>query len=191
MTSFSDRYTHIEKVAEGSFGDVYRAQDTQPRRPVAIKVLKERYANDAGALHRLRAEAERTVTVNHPNVVTVLETGETETGMPYIVMEWMEGETLAAYQARCSDGKLTYSDMLRIVKQVGAGLTAAHAKGVLHRDIKPANILLSHGDQVAKLSDFGLAAALDGGSISQGSYQSIVGSAGYLAPEITEGGDYT
>jgi serine/threonine protein kinase len=172
-------------------GEVYRARDVRLGREVALKVLTETAVNDSESLARFEREARAVAALNHPNILSIHDTGE-HRGVPYAVTELLEGENLAD---RLRSGPLAPKRATEIACQIADGLAAAHARGVIHRDIKPENIFLTH-DGRAKILDFGIArigpkpgditagiAAARSGSSSQ----FIMGTAGYMSPEQIRG----
>ena len=149
-------YEIVDLLGVGGMGEVYRATDRKLGRAVAIKVLPEEFASDPGRVTRFEREARMLAAVNHPTIAAIY--GAEEDGATrYIVMELVEGETLAQ---RLSTGPLTIVDALRIASQVAEGLEVAHEKGVIHRDLKPANIKVTPEGKV-KILDFGLAKAME------------------------------
>src|SRR5262249_26737102 len=144
-------YEVTELIGSGGMGKVYRARDVRLGRDVAIKVLPDDVADDPEALARLAREARAVASLSHPRIAALFDVGETE-GTHYIVMELIEGETLAARLAR---GALPEIEVLRIGAEIADGLGAAHARGIVHRDVKPANVMLTRSG--VKLLDFGLA----------------------------------
>ena len=145
-------YEILGPLGAGGMGEVYKARDPRLGRTVALKILLETVASDPDRLRRFEREARAVAQLNHPNIVTVHDTGTVD-GRAYLVSELIEGETL---RSRISRGKLPTSLALDIAKQIARGLQAAHAKGIVHRDLKPENVMLTPDGQV-KLLDFGLA----------------------------------
>ena len=158
-------------LGEGGMGHVFRATDTRLNRPVAIKVCKEAF------IDRFEQEARSIAAISHPNVCTLFDVGPN-----YLVMELLDGETLAA---RLKRGRLSINDTLRIGAQIAEALAVAHVRGIVHRDLKPANIMLTKSG--VKVLDFGLAkSAVDPSVTAAGG---VMGTPAYLAPERLEGAD--
>lgn len=178
----ADRYELTEQIGTGGMATVWKARDTLLGRPVAIKRLLPHLANDPGSAERFNREAQAAASLNHPGIVTVFDTGEDEDG-PYIILELIEGDTLAAKLAEA--GPLAPVAVVDIVAQVGSALDHAHALGVVHRDIKPANLILDPEGRV-RLADFGIARTVDDPTTVTATGE-LVGTISYLAPEILEG----
>jgi eukaryotic-like serine/threonine-protein kinase len=154
------RYLVEEAASRGGFATVYRGTDTATGRPVALKVLHRFLATSREVLIRFQQEAETVARLQHPHVVELLELGELTTGQPFIAMEWLDGRNLD--QEIRHRGPLVPADALRVMEELGAALSAAHALGVVHRDLKGANVLaVPQGDWfTVKLVDFGIAKLL-------------------------------
>jgi serine/threonine-protein kinase len=157
------------------------AEDTELGRPVAIKRLAENLAADEEYKQRFLREARHAARLSHPNVVAVYDAGA-ENGVPFIVMEYVEGETLSDLMDR--RGRLSPTEVVPLALQACAGLASAHQAGLVHRDIKPQNLLVA-SDGTLKIADFGIARSLDGTQLTQTG--TVLGTAGYLAPEQAAG----
>ena len=144
-------YDILALIGSGGMGEVYRARDTRLDRTVAIKVLPEHFAGREDLRQRLEREARAVSSLNHPHICTLHDIGHQD-GIAYIVMEYLEGETLTARVAR---GPLPVDDLLRYGIQIAEALERAHRQHMTHRDLKPANVMLTKSG--AKLLDFGLA----------------------------------
>jgi eukaryotic-like serine/threonine-protein kinase len=162
-------------------GSVYRARDRVLDRTVAVKLLPAELASDDQAADRLQREARSAARLNHPRIVSVFDAGLAD-GTPYLVMEYVEGRTLA--QELQDHGRLSPGRAASIAAGIAEALAAAHAAGVVHRDVKPGNVLLVDGDEV-KVADFGIARATEEDTITHPS--AVVGSAPYLSPEQARG----
>jgi serine/threonine protein kinase len=178
-----ERYRLVERIAVGGMGEVWRARDELLDRDVAVKILKEEYAADPTFLHRFRNEAKHTAALSHPGIASVFDYGEVG-ATAFLVMELVPGEPLSATIAR--DAPLTPERVLDIVGQAGLALAAAHDIGVIHRDVKPGNLLI-RPDGVVKVTDFGIARAVDSAPVTQTGM--LVGTAAYLSPEQASGRD--
>jgi non-specific serine/threonine protein kinase len=173
-------YRVLEKIGEGGMGEVYRAEDLQLKRIVALKFLSTRTLGTAEEKTRFVHEAQSAASLNHPNICTVHEIGEHE-GSPFIVMEYVEGASL---RDRMGAGAMSLDDAVDIAAQIAAGLKAAHNRGIVHRDIKPANIMLTADGRV-KIMDFGLAKGPGAAKLTQTG--TTVGTVAYMAPEQGRG----
>jgi eukaryotic-like serine/threonine-protein kinase len=179
------RYRIERQLGAGGMAAVYLAHDEELNRPVALKVLAEHLASDASFRTRFLREARLAAGLVHRNVVQVYDIGEDE-GKPFIVMEYVGGETLAAELRR--RGRLDSLEVVRTAIQVCAGLEAAHAGGHVHRDVKPHNLIRA-SDGTVKLADFGIARAADGTALTE--HGAVLGTAAYIAPEQARGGRVT
>ena len=182
-------YLIIEKLGHGGMGEVYLAEDKQLDRKVAIKFLPADVANDLGAKQRLVREAKTAATLDHPNICSIYEIGQDE-GRSFIVLQYIEGETLAA---RLKRSLPNLPEALAIGAQVADALSEAHARGIIHRDIKPDNIMLTTRDQV-KVLDFGLAKVVHDSGVVLGDTASmlsipgmVMGTVPYMSPEQVRG----
>jgi serine/threonine-protein kinase len=179
--TLADRYQLIDRIAVGGMGEVWRARDQLLDRDVAVKVLKEEYAADSTFLHRFRSEAKHTASLSHPGIANVFDYGEIG-DVAYLVMELVPSEPLSTVIAR--DAPMDPVMVLDILGQTALALQAAHDAGVVHRDIKPGNLLV-RADGVVKVTDFGIARAVDAAPITQTGL--LVGTAAYLSPEQAAG----
>ncbi|MGH3631029.1 MAG: Stk1 family PASTA domain-containing Ser/Thr kinase, partial [Sciscionella sp.] len=175
-TVFDARYRVDSLLARGGMSSVYNAHDMRLDRPVALKVLERRFAEDSDFLNRFRMEARATARLRHPHVVAVYDQG-VEQGLPYLVLELLEGGTLRDLFDRC--GPLEISLALNILDAVVSALAAAHREGLVHCDIKPENVLFDLAGTI-KVGDFGLARAAVS---SPTTGDVIVGTVAYLSPE--------
>jgi eukaryotic-like serine/threonine-protein kinase len=188
-------YEIVSAIGSGGMGDVYRARDTRLDRDVAVKVLPERFVRDTEARVRFEREAKAVAALSHPNILAIHDYGSTEE-MAYSVTELLEGQTL---RRRLHEGPLPWRKVVEFGAAIADGLAAAHAKGIVHRDLKPENIFITDDGRV-KILDFGLAqlkkqeptnAELDPATIPTAPMKtdpsSIMGTAGYMAPEQLRG----
>ena len=150
------RYEIRSLIRKGGMGEVYLAQDTQLRRPVAIKFLTAEFTHDTDRLHRFEHESYAASSLNHPNILTIHEIGS-QGGLHFIATEYIDGESL---RDRLHHSKMQLREVLEVATQVASALTAAHQAGIVHRDIKPENIMLRR-DGYVKVLDFGLAKLTD------------------------------
>lgn len=181
LVLIDERFELLEKVARGGMGAVYRAVDRTTQRMVAIKVLRDQTDE---AINRFRHEAQVLGEIEHGHVVRYIYHGKMNSGDPYLVMEWLEGETLAT---RLERGALGIQETAELARRVASGLAAAHARGIVHRDVKPGNVFLANGQiSQLKLLDFGIA-RLDTLKAALTVPGTIVGTPGYMAPEQAKG----
>jgi hypothetical protein len=185
-TLLSGRFRLEERVGSGGMSTVYRAFDETLERWVAIKILQNEIAGDDDQLERFRREARSVARLNHPHVVTVIDAGEDQ-GCPYIVFEYISGETLKDRIRRL--GRLPVPEALAYAIEIARALQAAHAERLVHRDVKPQNVLLDT-DGRAKVTDFGIARSLegDGGLTLAGR---VLGTTDYVSPEQALGQEVT
>ncbi len=186
-------YEITAPLASGGMGEVYRARDAKLNRDVAIKVLPDRLAQDAGALARFEREAQAVAALSHPNILAIHDFG-TQGGTTYAVMELLEGDTL---RARMADGALPTRKAVDFGVHIVRGIAAAHERGIVHRDLKPENIFITR-DGVVKILDFGLAkAAVEAVQAGVGAGETkiaadttpgtVLGTVGYMSPEQVRG----
>jgi serine/threonine protein kinase len=173
-------YTLLEPIGHGGMAVVYRARQDSLERTVAVKILSENLAASPEFMERFRREARTAANLRHPNVITVFDFGQDERGVPYLVLEYIEGPTLADLM----DGGLDDKRIPDLLDQIAAGLDYAHARGVIHRDIKPGNVLMTD-DGRAVLADFGLAWLLEGAHLTLTG--GVIGTPEYMAPEQAGG----
>jgi len=176
----SNRYEIMDKIGDGGMALVYSAKDTLLNRLVAVKILREQYANDSDFISRFYREAQAAASLSHPNVVTVYDVG-TYNNTPYIVMEYIHGKNLS--EIIKSKGRLDPAEAVKIGVQICSALAHAHRHNIVHRDIKPHNILITDDGQV-KVTDFGIA-AISSTSITQTGV--VLGSVLYFSPEQARG----
>lgn len=175
-------YEIIDFIGRGGMGVVFRGRDLSLNRTVAIKVMAPSLATNPMARERFLREARSAAAINHANVATVHAVVD-NADLPSLVMEYVDGETLHDRLERV--GSLKLKEIIRIGYQVASGLKAAHSKGIVHRDLKPGNILLETTTRRARLTDFGLARVTSDDSLTQSGM--LVGTPGYIAPEVAEG----
>ena len=187
-------YKVFEKIGQGGMGEVYRAEDTNLSREVAIKVLPEQFTQDPQQLARFEREAKLLAQLNHPNIAAIYGFEKAE-GVHFLALELVKGETLAEWVAK---GPLPVEEALKVCRQIAEGVEAAHEKGVIHRDLKPANVKVTPEGKV-KILDFGLAKAFEEEIPAEDMSQSptlteemtragvILGTAAYMSPEQAKG----
>ena len=193
--SIINQYKIVSPIGKGGMGEVYLAEDTRLDRKIAVKFLNEELARDADKLHRFIREAKAASALNHPNILTVYEIGESE-DTHYIATEFIEGKTLREYLSLREP--LPLSQILKIGVQVAEALSAAHQAGIAHRDIKPENIMI-RADGYAKVLDFGLAKLTEKKSKDEVSSEGetkafvqtnpgvVMGTVAYMSPEQARG----
>jgi serine/threonine-protein kinase len=180
-------------IGAGGMGEIYRASDTRLRRDVAIKILPEKFMQNASAVERFRREAHAASALNHPNILTIYDIGEHDK-IHFIATEFVEGETL---RERLQSAPLALAEALDVAVQVSGALVAAHNAGIIHRDIKPENIMV-RADGYIKILDFGIAklserepqkAETDAPTLIQAQTTPgmILGTASYMSPEQARG----
>lgn len=174
------RYEIVEKIGTGGMSDVYKAKCHKLQRYVAVKVLKQEFAENENFVSKFQVEAQAAAGLMHPNIVNVYDVGE-DNGIHYIVMELVEGITLKKYIERKAG--LSFKEAVSIAIQVCMGIEKAHNHHIIHRDIKPQNIIISKDGKV-KVTDFGIAKAATSNTISS----NVMGSVHYTSPEQARGG---
>ena len=187
------RYALESRIATGGMGEVWRAADTVLGRQVAVKLLKAEYADNATFRSRFETEARHAASLHHPNVAAVYDFGEAAApddgsgvARPYLVMELVNGQPLSAL---LEPGHPLDPDATRdLLAQAADALGAAHAAGIVHRDVKPANLLVTP-DRTVKITDFGIARAAEGMSLTETGQ--VMGTPQYLSPEQAQGGTAT
>lgn len=175
-----ERYEILEPIGTGGMSDVYKAKCHKLNRFVAVKVLKQEFAENTEFVSKFRTEAQAAAGLMHPNIVNVYDVGE-ENGIHYIVMELVEGITLKRYIEK--KARLSVKEAVSIAIQISMGIEAAHNNGIIHRDIKPQNIIISREGKV-KVTDFGIAKAATSNTITS----NVMGSVHYTSPEQARGG---
>jgi eukaryotic-like serine/threonine-protein kinase len=180
-----ERYELIEKIGSGGMADVYKAKDILLDRIVAVKILHSSFAEDNDFIVRFRHEAQSAGKLSHPNIVGIYDVG-CDGDVHYIVMEYVEGETLKQYIQ--NHPNIPIDTAVRIAIEIGYALEEAHANGIIHCDIKPHNVLLTRTGKV-KVTDFGIARAINSSTVLD--KQSILGSVHYLSPEQAAGDKIT
>jgi len=177
ISVLSDRYELREQLGAGGMAEVFLGRDRVLGRTIAVKTLLTQYGGDPHFIERFRLEAQHAAALNHPNIVSVYDTGS-DNGTHYIVMEYVEGKTLRDIIRE--EGPLLPERVAEIGADVCAGLSFAHSHGIVHRDIKPANIMVTPGGSV-KVADFGIARAVSGDTVTQTAM--VLGTAQYFSPE--------
>src|SRR5258708_18915452 len=184
-------YKIIALIGAGGMGEVYRARDTRLLRDVALKLLPESFTADPDRLRRFEQEARAVAALNHPNIVSVYDVGDTG-GVHYIVSELLEGETL---RQLITPSGMAARKATELGVQLAQGLAAAHEQGIVHRDLKPENIFVTRNGRL-KILDFGLAKlrrpltlgeTVDGVTVAETNAGQVLGTLGYMSPEQVRG----
>jgi eukaryotic-like serine/threonine-protein kinase len=179
------RYELGPLLASGGMGRVWRGRDTVLGRPVAVKILRSEFTGDDAFLARFRAEAQHAAALHHPNIASVFDYGEVEEDgerLAYLVMELVDGESLATLLAR--QRRLDVATSMRVMRGTAAALAVAHTAGLVHRDVKPGNVLVA-SDGTVKITDFGI--AWSASSVPLTRTGQVIGTAHYLSPEQAQG----
>ena len=176
-TCLNGRYRLDAQIGAGGMSTVYRAFDTTLERQVAVKLMHREIASDSDQLERFRREARSVAQLNHPHIVGVIDAGE-EDGRPYIVFEYVEGETLKERIRRM--GRLPIDEAIAYSIEIARALGAAHARNIVHRDIKPQNVLVDE-EGSAKVTDFGIARSLEEEGLTADGR--VLGTTDYVSPE--------
>jgi serine/threonine protein kinase len=176
-TTLSGRYRLEARIGAGGMSTVYRALDETLQRPVAVKLMNREVASDSDQLERFRREARAVAQLSHPHIVGVIDAGEDE-GRPYIVFEYVEGETLKERIRR--QGRLPITEAVAYAIEIARALGAAHARHIVHRDVKPQNVLIDE-EGSAKVTDFGIARVLDEEGLTADGR--VLGTTDYVSPE--------
>ncbi|MPY81955.1 MAG: Stk1 family PASTA domain-containing Ser/Thr kinase [Actinophytocola sp.] len=183
----SNRYELGDTLGYGGMSEVHHGTDVRLGREVAVKILRADLARDAVFQERFRREAQNSAALNHPAIVAVYDTGETDSEygpLPYIVMEYVEGRTLRDIVK--TEGPLDPKRAMEVMADVCAALDFSHRHGIIHRDVKPANVMISRTGAV-KVMDFGIARALHDGQAAMTQTAAVIGTAQYLSPEQARG----
>ena len=184
-TTLNGRYRLEARIGTGGMSSVYRAIDETLERPVAIKLMNREIATDSDQLERFRREARAVAQLSHPHIVGVIDYGEDQ-GRPYIVLEYVEGETLKERIRR--NGELDVSEAVAYAIEIARALGCAHARHIVHRDVKPQNVLIDE-EGSAKVTDFGIARSLDDDGLTADGR--VLGTTDYVSPEQALGHDVT
>ncbi|MGB5895856.1 MAG: serine/threonine-protein kinase, partial [Ignavibacteriaceae bacterium] len=174
-------YKILEKLGEGGMGIVYKAEDNNLKRPVALKFISPVLTRDKFANEQFIFEAQTASSLDHQNISTIYEIDESDDGRMFISMAYYKGETL---REKISRGQIPIKEVVDIAIQIAEGLIKAHRKGIIHKDIKPANIMIDE-DSTVKIIDFGLSKLLSTYKIAQP--KSTMGTVSYMSPEQIKG----
>ena len=178
------KYRVIREVGSGGMAHVYRAINMSSRKVVAVKMLKEEYLNDQEFLRRFEREAKASLALSHENIVRAYGVGD-DNGVPYIVLEYVEGKTLKDLILESPGGHLSVQQAIGICSQILDALSYAHAHGIIHRDVKPQNVIVTNRGK-AKLADFGIAREVTASTVTF-SGKNVIGSVHYISPEQAKG----
>ena len=178
------KYRVIREVGSGGMAHVYRAINMSSRKVVAVKMLKEEYLNDKEFLRRFEREARASLELSHENIVRAFGVGD-DKGVPYIVLEYVEGKTLKDLIQESPGGHLSVQQAIGICSQILDALSYAHAHGIIHRDVKPQNVIVTNRGR-AKLADFGIAREVTASTVTF-SGKNVIGSVHYISPEQAKG----
>src|SRR5262245_57978574 len=187
-TVLAGRFKILSKIGQGGMGAVYKAEQVRMGRICAVKVIPEEMAKNRDAIERFDREARMSALINDPHAVTVYDFGETENGMYFLAMEFVEGETLSSLLRR--EGVLPLKRVLKIVHQSGEALAAAHKQNIVHRDLKPDNIMIAkkESEDWIKILDFGIAKiSADDSRNDLTRAGLVVGTPLYMSPEQLAG----
>ncbi len=178
------KYRVIREIGSGGMAHVYRAINMSSRKVVAVKMLKEEYLNDKEFLRRFDREARARLELSHENIVRAYGVGE-DNGVPYIVLEYVEGKTLKDLIQESPGGHLSVQQAIGICSQILDALSYAHTHGIIHRDVKPQNVIVTNRGK-AKLADFGIAREVTASTVTF-SGKNVIGSVHYISPEQAKG----
>ena len=179
-----NKYRVIREVGSGGMARVYRAINMSTRKVVAVKMLREEFLNDQEFLRRFEREARASLELSHENIVRAYGVGD-DNGVPYIVLEYVEGKTLKQLIQESPSGHLSVQKAIGICSQILDALSYAHAHGIIHRDVKPQNVIVTNRGK-AKLADFGIAREVTASTMTF-SGKNVIGSVHYISPEQAKG----
>ena len=193
--TLADRYRLTRKIGEGGMGAVYEAQHVLLSKPVAVKVLRDKYLDRPEVARRLVQEARLASSIRHEHIVDITDSGSTEDGRTFVVMEHLAGQSLAELLKR--EGALAEARVIDIARQAASALAAAHERGIVHRDVKPENLFLVDrgGHDFVKVLDFGISKSMKpGGAVNEDSLRlthtgMVLGTPLYMSPEQARGDD--
>ena len=178
------KYRVIREIGSGGMAHVYRAINMSSRKVVAVKMLREEYLNDQEFLRRFEREAKASLALSHENIVRAYGVGDHD-GVPYIVLEYVEGKTLKDLIQESPGGHLSVQQSIGICSQILDALSYAHAHGIIHRDVKPQNVIVTNRGK-AKLADFGIAREVTASTVTFAG-KNVIGSVHYISPEQAKG----